>query len=185
MAFLVLLWPFLVWLVFLFMASQEVRNKLTMPDSLFGRVLLSLFAVLLMFGYGAARFFIEGRVYFLTPFLILGTAFLFLYNSRIRGFVLAGFGFMLNSLVMMSNGFKMPMLAEFFPLAESAVYSPITKRTILPWLADCLVLNISSRTLVFSAGDVLIAIGLLTAVVHLTRVLVNEKVLTKTPNKER
>jgi len=178
----VLLWPFLAWIVFLFLASQSVRDKLTIPVSLAGRLSLSLFSVLLAFGHGAARFVLEGKT---VPFLILGTAFLFLYNRRIQGFVLSAFGFALNALVMMSNGFKMPMLAEFFPFAESVVYSPMTEKTILPWLADCLALNISSRVLVFSPGDVLIAAGLLTAFVHLTCVLVNEKVLTKTPDRER
>lgn len=185
MAGLALLWPFLAWLVFLFIASQEVRNKLTIPVSPAGRWLLVLLAVSLMFGYGASRFILGEKTYFLAPFLILATAFLFLYNRRIHGFVLSGFGFLLNALVMMGNGFKMPMLAEFFPFAESAVYSPITEKTILPWLADCLVLNISYGVIVFSPGDILIAIGLLTAVVHLTCVLVREKALTKTTNKER
>ncbi len=181
----VLFWPFLIWIVFLFLASRGVRDKLTMPVSRAGRLLLSFLSILLMFGYGAARFVFEGKAYFLAPFLMLGTAFLFLYNRRIHGFVLSGFGFALNALAMMSNGFKMPMPAELFLFAESAVYSPTTEKTILPWLADCLVLNISSWVLVFSPGDVLIAAGLLTAVVHLTFVLVNEKVLTKTPNRER
>lgn len=178
----VLLWPFLAWIVFLFLASQRVRDKLTIPVSLAGKLLLSFFSILLAFGHGAARFVFEGKA---VPFLMLGTAFLFFYNRRIQGFVLSGFGFALNALVMMSNGFKMPIIFELFPFTESVVYSPITEKTILPWLADCLVLNISSRVLVFSPGDVLIAAGLLIAVVQLTFVLANEKALIKTPDRER
>ena len=170
----ILLLPLVLWLVFLFMASQSVREKIKVPDSGTGKVLVCAIAILLILGYVSGRFLYGQTLYHFTPFLFLLTALLLIYNTKIYGFTVSGIGFLLNGVVMLANGFRMPLLGHEYRVYESAVHTPMTEKTALFFLGDCIVISFSERILAFSIGDILIVAGFLIAIIHLTFVFVEE-----------
>lgn len=152
-------------MLLLIAVSKDVRKRIRLFE---GSRKLRIFTLLVLFALigNLLYLFDPHRFYFgrtLTPLIISP---FFLYNWQIFGFSLIGVGMILNSLVILVNGLRMPILPMLFD-SQSSIYVPISENTLFPWLGDIFIIEDWYSTYAFSLGDILIYTGGLIAVFHL------------------
>lgn len=164
-------------ILLLILVSKEVRKKIQ-PFQCSWKVKIFTFLVIFAIIGNLLYFFDSSRFYFgrtLTPLFVSP---FFLYNWRIFGFPLIGLGMILNSVVILVNGLKMPILPTLFD-SQSSIYVPITENTLFPWLGDIFTIEDWYSTYALSFGDILIYIGGLIAVFYLMYIALLETLLPK------
>lgn len=153
----------LIGVLLLFVVSDDVKKKIKIPQKNW----IPFVFLVALFLLGNLLYLLKPKIFYPARALtVLMTSFFFFYNWKILGFLLMGLGMVLNSVAILANGLKMPVVHEALN-PENPVYVAISENTRLFWLGDIFKIQDWYGIYAFSIGDVLIYLGGLMAVLYL------------------